>query len=852
MSHIAKYLKNLRHPLGIAGLLIAFLIPFTIYLAPNMGQKDAIQALDLYLPFWLFLVQFILGFALFVGLFKDAKVWILEHLPEKRILILMAIIATVMTAFAATQIEARHRVQSDESVFLSVAQNLYHNQISGTCNEGEFENGDLHCLNNTNSFKTKGLAVIYLLGMPLFGSELHWIFTLELFFLFFSILFFFFAIKAWTGDNFLSITASVLLAAQPTLLFQFRSASVEPLYVLLSAVSLWMLKWVMDRNTVRHWVLFGLVLAFFAQTRQETIFCLLAFIVFATPKLLDRPDKKAPAFLITLSFFSIPVLLTISYFQGYNFQGGQFSAHGHFLENLTRNWDVMTTSMTGNLLTNPFLSSFNYLFIIGLIILILKATKELYHKEPGFSTYSLLFLALYHIQTYAILENVSGDFTIEINQRYSLVMFPSMAFLGAIAIQTILYAIIKGLGFVNLRENKSMDFFFAILVAVAIIANTFSYKESFNNNIMYNKNHLTIEEVTIWNWLSKQEKKDRLFIYGRPWHFVGYGVSSIHYDRARAMEVPELQALLEKYKGEVYYIRGLDCWDSKTYHQKAVEHRIPTTCDVFERETQMEDVTQILITNNYWLRIAKLKNKRIYDPEKLFEFGFWQGTPEKQEVIVGYVMPFAAAAEPWKVTLLLNEQAVKTMPYESTRRSDTLSGYTLKPGYNKFEALIQDSTTQEVISKTTNFRFFRFDGALQLNEFAVKSNRQGWGDLQVNKSVDGHQFHIQGKSFEEGFGTHAPSEITFDVRKEFKHLSALVGLDDESLCSDGVKIRVIGDGSVLFEIPKIVPQELMSIEVDIPGVQILSIESDALQTNNCDHVDIVNPTLLPIAIKKPL
>jgi hypothetical protein len=118
---------------------------------------------------------------------------------------------------------------------------------------------------------------------------------------------------------------------------------------------------------------------------------------------------------------------------------------------------------------------------------VLQAARELYKKKPAFYSYTLLFLALYHIQTYAILENVSGDFTIEINQRYSLVMFPSMAFLGALAIRTILYASLKAIGFVNLRENKSMEFLFAILIGIAIIANTFSYRQALMKTLVQQK-----------------------------------------------------------------------------------------------------------------------------------------------------------------------------------------------------------------------------------------------------------------------------------------------------------------------------------------------------------------------------
>jgi hypothetical protein len=84
------------------------------------------------------------------------------------------------------------------------------------------------------------------------------------------------------------------------------------------------------------------------------------------------------------------------------------------------------------------------------------------------------------------------------------------------------------------------------------------------------------------------------------------------------------------------------------------------------------------------------------------------------------------------------------MPYQTIRTDDTLSGFVLKPGYNKFEAIIQDSTTQETISKTTNFRFFRFQEPSSSMSSPSKPHA-GWGELQINKSIDGHTFHVQEK-----------------------------------------------------------------------------------------------------------
>ena len=545
---------------------------------------------------------------------KDFRDWVKSILPARAFSILAVVFAVAVAIFAGTQIEARHRVQSDESVFMSVAQNMYHNHEAGTCNQGIFDGGQLTCVAKSNSFKTKGLSFLYFLGMPLFGSDLHWIFNAELLMLPLAFLLMFLAIVAWTKQPLLAFLAALLMALQPTVLFQFRAMSVEPLYIFLSALSLLAFKWAYDRNTLLHWILLAIILAFFAQTRQETIFCIFAFIIFSIPKVLDKKDFKAPAFFVTLSVFSIPALLTISYFQGFGFQGGEFEAHGHFLEDLAKNWTEMTRPLKDNgELENPFLTYFNYLFAIGAIYLVFRAIYDT-AKGSRFYLWVLTFLVLYHVQTYMILENVSGDFSIQINQRYSLVMLPSMAFVGALPIA---HAIEYFAASASKNSTKSLSLAGMIIVALVLTAWTFHYKNDFNNNIMYNRNHLTTEEHEILGWLKEQPQAERLFIYGRPWHFVGYGISSIHYDKARQMSDSELQGYIEKYNGEVYYIRGLDCWDSHTYHKKAVEHRIPTTCDVFEREMDLVGVKNILITNNYWVQIAKFNGRKNYNPEKI-------------------------------------------------------------------------------------------------------------------------------------------------------------------------------------------------------------------------------------------
>ena len=844
-DNILLILKNLLHPAGIIGLIIALAIPALIwYLGlPDGGHKEIVRQLDLYLPLPLFLVQLVAAIALFAVLNKDFREWFKSILPAKSISILTVVFAVAVAIFAGTQIEARHRVQSDESVFMSVAQNMFYNHESGTCNQGIFDNGNLNCVSKSNSFKTKGLAFLYVLGMPFFGKDLHWIFTDELLMLPLAFLLMFLAIVAWTRQPLLAFLAALLMALQPTILFQFRAMSVEPLYVFLSALSLFLFKWAYDRNTVKHWILLALCLAFFAQTRQETVFCLFAFIFFAFPKILDNKDFKAPAFFVTLSLFSLPALITISYYQGFGFQGGEFEAHGHFIEDLAKNWTEMTRPLKENgELENPFLTYFNYLFAIGAIYLVFRAIYDT-AKGSKFYLWTLLFLCLYHIQTYMILENVSGDFSIQINQRYSLVMLPSMAFVGALPIA---HAIEYFANSIDSKNSAKLAFAGMLIAALGFSAWTFHYKEDFNKNIMYNRNHLTIEEYEILGWLKEQPAKDRYFIYGRPWHFVGYGISSIHYDKARQMSDSELQDVIDKYQGEVYYIRGLDCWDSQTYHKKAVEHRIATTCDVFEREMDLVGVKNILITNNYWVQIAKFNGRKQYNPEKIIVVKDPEPVIDSLGISLKFILKETSeASKNWNYTATLNGKIVSSAKYQEGFYESWEAADSLQQGYNQFRVVVIDTEKHTKLADVSKYYFNERDGVIVLPQSMLTDNRQDWGKLHWGKSIEDHEMVLDGQHFTDGFSTHASSETTFNLEGKFRAFRTSFGLDDESLCSEGVSVQILGDGNVLATSPVFQNGTILTLSANTEGVQKLTLKTVPKGSIDCSHVDFVHSFLIP-------
>lgn len=844
MFKIRTIFRNLWHPIALISLAFSLGIPLLIAFLGNSAwagaeAKALIGKLDLNLAFWIFAFQGVLAVILLIDLRTDARDYLHTLNPGRNWWIALGAVVGISFFVSATWIEGRHRVQSDESIMLSAAQNLYHNQVAGACDEGEFINGKLHCTNNSNNFKAFGLSFVYALGMPIFGTDLQWIFAFHIILFALSGLVFFWSLLAWTQSKFLALVGTAALLFQPTVMFQFRSSSVEPLYVFLSALSLLTLHWAWTKDTVRHWVLLALVLAFFGQTRQETVFCLAAFIVPALLKTLDRKDLRFPAFIASLSVFSIPILLTISFYQGYGFQGGEFAAHGHFLKHLGINWQVMSnTALQANgMLTNPFLTSSTWLALGGLIALLVQGARR-----NRFALQTLGFLLLYHIQSYMVFENVSGDFTIEINQRYALVIFPTIAFLTAYLLELLIFTVLPRItGAESRRFGYSQALIFALIAAGVIAGITLRHQDSFKANIMYNRNHLATEEYEILQWLNNQPSAPRLFVYSRPWHFIGYGHSAMHYNKINSMSAAELQNLLQRYQNQVYYVRGLDCWDRETWHKKAVERRIGSVCDNFENKFAHQVVHSTLITNNYRLNIARLGGVRDFNPQNLLKIAHFSMLDTT--LTVDYTLTATPQPRPWRTEISVNGQLALSRVFAPGSHIDTLPLSRLHAGYNGVTVTIIDTLQAQIITQQSARSYFPLNRDItKLNSLNPTISRQSWGNLQRNRTVNGNVFTVKGQNFEHGLGTHAYSYLQYDLQGQFQRFTAWVGQDDEDRGGDGMKFKVIGDQKLLWE-QVVKGDQLVPLDISVQGVKTLELVVDSLGNQNFDHANWLEPLL---------
>ena len=122
----------------------------------------------------------------------------------------------------------------------------------------------------------------------------------------------------------------------------------------------------------------------------------------------------------------------------------------------------------------------------------------------------------------------------------------------------------------------------------------------------------------------------------------------------------------------------------------------------------------------------------------------------------------------------------------------------------------------------------------------------GWGNVEMNKSVSGKGISIAGKSFEFGIGTHANSDIQYNVNGLYEKFSAVVGIDDNNGSDKAnVEFSVCGDGRELWHSGVVTKSNgAVPVSIDIKGVKSLLLKvTGAGGGIDNDHADWANAKL---------
>ncbi len=144
--------------------------------------------------------------------------------------------------------------------------------------------------------------------------------------------------------------------------------------------------------------------------------------------------------------------------------------------------------------------------------------------------------------------------------------------------------------------------------------------------------------------------------------------------------------------------------------------------------------------------------------------------------------------------------------------------------------------------------------ALSLTELEPMAHWQGSGALALDRSVGCTTLQIGDRAFDRGFGTHAASEVVFDLGQGYERFEAWVGIDAMKLHSATASavFRVFADQSVVFDSGVMrgdTPARRVSVA--LAGVRELKlVVTDAGDGNKDDYADWADARLLGPALSK--
>ena len=711
----------------------------------------------------------------------------------------LAALLILFAIFATTQIDLQHRVLSDETSWESMALEMRFAQSGGVCNQGVWRSGVLDCKDVVNNFKGKAFAFVqsiaFLFAEPTRETALRINLPLALG----SVILLFFAMFRFTKDEWLALAAAIFLVSQPIFLMQSRSASTEVLYVFLFAALLAFYSIVPPKEVgFKHFALIIPLLGFFAQTRQETIFCFIPFVLFYHSYFMAKPNRLAifTALVILASWSSINTMIA---YRNYDFQGGEYAAHSfaNFIYNLKSDIRIMWNAEldSNGLLKNPFYTSYTLLLFLSFAWLLYKiAFKKKYR-------WAALLFALFCLQIGVILFNVSGTFEIDINQRYVLVALP-------------LFAIVMATGLCDASGNRSK--IICCVAAVLAVYLSIYHKESFNKNILYNKNKLLAEEDFL-NTELKKLPKNSIFLYARPWQMLASGFNGFSEQQFLGWSPNELDEWRKFSEDNISLVRGQDGYGEVNRKSRVVGFKTTSTIDG--------------ILNGY-------KTQRIFSQTRPFGYALEAYKIGRKQEESNY-----AASIKWNDENKLLEWNLQ----------DTLTNYEISLDNNFLDlqknnrsatvktsgihyAVLRAFPENDTVQKTVQF-FIRSENNRLLQDIKLSNWFQDWGEPKMGKSVDNNAIKIDRRFFEFGVGSHAKSKLAWNLSGAYKKFHSYIGLDDESACGNGAIWVVKGDGRELYRSKVLSSREIDSLIVDISTVKVLELETLDNGDKDCDHTD---------------
>lgn len=812
---------NLGKPQGLM-VVVTLLVMVIAFLIFNGTSVATARKWDIEWGYYAILSTFLIGVVGVVVNLPFIAKHIREFLPGGKSLCGLAVLLLVFSVFMFGNIGNSHRVLSDETSWESMGLQMYFQHTGGICNEGIWKDGNLECTDEVNNFKGKALGFVYSLVFNFMEPNRDTTLLVNYPFYILSLLFFFLALSKWFKSEPLALAATAFLGGMPIYLLQARSASTEVLYIaLLTILMAWYAFVPANKVTWKHFLLTVPLLGFFAQTRQETVFAFIPFALYYYRYFLEKP-YRLPLFVASVIAVSWPSINTMAAYRGYDFQGGEHAAHSleNFCFNLKTNLEVMMNlkqnDAFGGILQNPFYTAFTVLLLVSTAWLLFRLVYSRRYVR-GF-----ILGILFCIQIFVILLNVSGTFTIDINQRYVLVALPLFALLMALGPYDALCF------FSKMKPDGVGRLILGCAVALSVGLMMY-HAPSFRANMLYYKNKLLAEEDFL-NTELKKYPENSIFIYARPWQMLASGHSAFSERTFKRWDTDTFAKWYQVSGGNIYLVRGQDGYGSVNRQSRVVG---------FKTTDQIDEI------------LDSYKNERVLLEPKLFGYPLVIYRIDAKKGVSQYAQRFTVSPMDSSVVQLkkgfeesiacfysMNGKPEKEKVVSDMQDSLVLDSTELPAGLNRMKmwCLMPDADTLVLYRDL----FVEGEGVALVSKLPMKSFRQDWGNPQKDQTVDHHGITLDKEPFRYGIGSHADANIEYDVSGKFTTLHGVIGLDDESACGDGAFFVVKGDGRELFRSGKMYSTQKQVLEVDVSGIQNLQFVLEQGGNKDCDHGDWAN------------
>jgi hypothetical protein len=576
----------------------------------------------------------------------------------------------------------------------------------------------------------------------------------------------------------------------------------------------------------KHFLLTVPLLGFFAQTRQETVFAFIPFALYYYKYFFEKAHRL-PLFVAAVIAVSWPSVNTMAAYRGYDFQGGEHAAHSleNFWFNLKTNIEVMlnleTDSSFGGIMQNPFYTTFTIILLVATAWLLFRLIYSRRYWRGA------LLGILFCLQIFVILLNVSGTFTIDINQRYVLVALPLFALIMALGLYDALAFTTK------MKPEAAGKIILAVAVALSVGLMIY-HGDSYRHNMLYYKNKLLGEEDYLDKALASYPSNS-IFIYARPWQMLASGHSSFSERSFMGWDNETFAKWQLVSGGNIYMVRGQDGYGLLNRKSRVVGFKTTDQVDEILHDYKSERVLIEPKLFGYPLAIYKITAKK---GVSTYLQNFFVSDMENNAMIVNKRFP-----ETITCNFTLNNELQEELVLSQESDTLLLDSAKIMAGMNRatFECLLPDTDTLRLLKDF----FVESPDVLLLSTLKMEAFEQAWGSPQVNQTVEHRVITLDKEVFKYGIGAHASGFVRYKLPREYNTFHVTVGLDDESACGDGASFIVVGDGRELYRSKRMYSTEKQTLSLDVSGVRTLELRVDEgdKKDKDCDHGDWANAWL---------